>query len=844
MLDDLRRFSTDAFPEDLRPAAWAEVMAKVLMAPAAPAYDAPPLAGYVSARSSALESVFARLSSSPQVWLPHPGNTRRGGHTVLMLALLEGSGLVVEGQESVALAAGGIVLLDPARPWRVELNTDFRAVVIRLESASFVLRLVRTSGQDLNTISPKTGVGAVCLNLVRSIADELDQLGRHELLPIEATLMELLVTCLSHVDDEDAQAAAAPDDSTSVQLGHLRRVCRTVEARLGDAELTLEAVAALEGLSPRYIQKLFKAASASFGEYLKARRLERCRLDLANRALAHFTIAELCFRWGFGDAANFSRAFTARFGLSPKAYRAAPPADVAAGPTQRGAPAAGVTTTTSTRAAAAADTPEARRRQFEAVLTDHERYALALALAPKRAVPHAAEAVLPEALPGAEHAPEYYYIPVSDQTVHWGYLSRTLKPVISVRSGDVVTIETLTQHASDDRERMIDGDPGAESVFHWTATRKAVVRRGAGPMDASVFGRGAGEGFGVHICTGPVHVRGAEPGDVLEVRILDIRARPSCHPQHRGKLFGSNAAAWWGYQYHDLLTEPKKREVVTLYELQTDVAEPYAKAVYSFRWTPQTDPDGVRHETIDYPGVPVDPASVDKLYGVLAKARVPIRPHFGLLAVAPKESGLIDSVPPGYFGGNLDNWRAGKGARLFLPVSVEGALFSVGDPHASQGDGEVCGTAIECSLTGSFQLVLHKRAQIADGFLADLNHPFLDAEDAWVVQGFSFANHLAELGPQAQTQVYQKSSLDLAMRDAFRKARRYLMQAHGLDEDEALSLMSVAVDFGVTQVADGNWGVHAVIRKAIFPPQAEGEGSGTAPAPSSAPPQPLRNRKL
>jgi len=348
----------------------------------------------------------------------------------------------------------------------------------------------------------------------------------------------------------------------------------------------------------------------------------------------------------------------------------------------------------------------------------------------------------------------------------------------------------------------------------------------------------------VHICTGPVHVRGAEPGDVLEVRILDIRARPSCHPQHRGKLFGSNAAAWWGYQYHDLLTEPKKREVVTLYELQTDVAEPYAKAVYSFRWTPQTDPDGVRHETIDYPGVPVDPASVDKRYGVLAKARVPIRPHFGLLAVAPKESGLIDSVPPGYFGGNLDNWRAGKGARLFLPVSVEGALFSVGDPHASQGDGEVCGTAIECSLTGSFQLVLHKRAQIADDFLADLNHPFLDAEDAWVVQGFSFANHLAELGAQAQTQVYQKSSLDLAMRDAFRKARRYLMQAHGLDEDEALSLMSVAVDFGVTQVADGNWGVHAVIRKAIFPPQAEGDGAGAAPASSTLPAQPLRNRKL
>ena len=73
---------------------------------------------------------------------------------------------------------------------------------------------------------------------------------------------------------------------------------------------------------------------------------------------------------------------------------------------------------------------------------------------------------------------------------------------------------------------MIKGDPGAESVFLWTKDQKNVNRRGAGPMDASIHGRGAGEGFGVHICTGPVYVRGAEPGDVLEVRILDVRPRP------------------------------------------------------------------------------------------------------------------------------------------------------------------------------------------------------------------------------------------------------------------------------------------------------------------------------
>jgi hypothetical protein len=96
----------------------------------------------------------------------------------------------------------------------------------------------------------------------------------------------------------------------------------------------------------------------------------------------------------------------------------------------------------------------------------------------------------------------HFYVPATDKTVHWGYFSKNLKPLVEVESGDFVTIETLTHHANDDAERMVKGDPGAESVFYWDKTRKGVNRRGAGPMDASLFGRGAGEGLGVHICTG------------------------------------------------------------------------------------------------------------------------------------------------------------------------------------------------------------------------------------------------------------------------------------------------------------------------------------------------------
>ena len=409
-----------------------------------------------------------------------------------------------------------------------------------------------------------------------------------------------------------------------------------------------------------------------------------------------------------------------------------------------------------------------------------------------------------------------HHIAASERTVHWGYWSRLLAPVLEVDSGDLVTIETLTHHANDDAARMIEGDPGAERVYRWDRVGKAVDRRGAGPMAPTLFGRGAGEGLGVHICTGPVAVRGAMPGDVLEVRIVDVAFRPSANPRYPGRAFGSNAAAWWGFHYEDLLEKPKPREVITIYEIDTTGARSWAEAVYSYRWTPQTDPHGVVHRIIDYPGVPVDHGTVEERHGVLRGVRVPVRPHFGVIGLAPGEADYVNTIPPHWVGGNIDDWRIGKGATMYYPVAVPGALLSAGDPHASQGDSELCGTAIECSLTGTFQLVLHEQGRLAGTPLAGLDYPLLETATEWVIHGFSFPRFLTDLGPDAQQSVFTRSSVDLAMRDAFRKARRFLMTARGLSEDEAISLLSVGVDFGVTQVVDGNWGVHALIKKSLF----------------------------
>lgn len=413
-------------------------------------------------------------------------------------------------------------------------------------------------------------------------------------------------------------------------------------------------------------------------------------------------------------------------------------------------------------------------------------------------------------------ARKHHYVPANKDTIHWGFFSKDLAPQVELESGDFVTMEAVTHHAYDDYERMIKDDPGVEDIFHWDSETKNVDRRGAGPMDASIMGRGAGEGFGVHVCTGPVYIKDAEPGDVLEVRILDAKPRPSANPEFAGKAFGSNAAAWWGFHYQDLIESPKPREVITIYEIDALAHRSWAKAVYNYRWTPQTDPFGVRHETIDYPGVPVDHSTISKNYEVLKNARIPIRPHFGVMGVAPREADMVDSVPPGYFGGNIDNWRIGKGATVYYPIAVNGGLFSVGDPHASQGDSELCGTAIECSMTGTFQLILHKRGDLEGTKLEELEYPLLETAEDWVVHGFSYANYLDTLGADAQSEIYERSSIDKAMRDAFHKMRHFLMTTQGLSEDEAISLMTVGCDFGITQVVDGNWGVHGILKKSIF----------------------------
>ena len=783
----LEQFTTDSYPVHQRPLAWREALQSHRLRPEmAPAAE--PLYGTVTARRTGRGVEMARITSSPQTI------QRLGAEAdAVWLALhMGGDAALHHGRETVELAPGDIVFGPAHAQADLDFRSNFRQFIVSMPHASLKTRLPGGHAFALGHLSGSTGLGRMFAGTLTALADAFDTLSDEHIAPVESALSEFIATSMAVRRD-----CAAPGIN-STRAATLRRLCQYVDANLSDPSLAVAGVAAHEHLSERLVQKLFEDLGQTFTAYVRQSRLEHCRADLANRQYGHLSISDICFRWGFNDPAHFSHCFRTRYAMSPRQYRQQ--ANEASQQSlrkriKRGWPSGYFEPPVEDPAASVADTATGGMNPACVDMISD-------------AVPTLTEACL--------GAGRHHHLPANAQTIHWGYFSRSITPVLRIDSGDIVTIETLTQHAYDDHERMIKGDSGAESVFDWTTEHKAVDRRGAGPTDASIYGRGSGEGFGVHICTGPIFVKDAQPGDVLEVRILDLAPRLAANARYEGRAFGSNAAAWWGFHYDDLIEEPKQREVVTIYEVDCSQGQHCAHAVYNFRWTPQRDPDGVLHPTIDYPGIPIDRASITENHGVLEGITIPVRPHFGVIAVAPAETGLVDSIPPSCFGGNLDNWRIAKGATLYLRVGVDGALLSVGDPHASQGDSELCGTAIECSLTGVFQIVLHKAANLRDEPFADIDYPLVETPDEWVIHGFSHPDYLKEFGNKARSAIYEKSSLDPAMRDAFRKTRRFLMTAMGLTEDEAISLMSVAVDFGVTQVVDGNWGVHAVIRKSMF----------------------------
>jgi len=309
----------------------------------------------------------------------------------------------------------------------------------------------------------------------------------------------------------------------------------------------------------------------------------------------------------------------------------------------------------------------------------------------------------------------HHHLKASPQNCHWGYFDATRAPVLTVASGDKVTIETVS------------GQPSQlpSSGFHVPPELKEI--HAANP----------GDKIGPHILTGPVAVKGARRGQVLEVRILDIELRQD-----------------WGYN--------------------------------AIRPLAGTLPDDFHDMRLLH--IPLDAKrNVGRLPWGL---ELPLAPFYGIMAVAPPRAwGRITSIVPRAHGGNLDNKELKAGATLFLPVFEEGGLFSCGDGHGVQGDGEVCVTAIETALKGTFELILRD----------DLSFTYPRAETP---------THYMTMG--------MDPDLDQCVVMALRDMIRLICEKTNLCNEDAYTLCSLAADLRVTQTVNGSKGIHVMLEKSLL----------------------------
>jgi len=250
----------------------------------------------------------------------------------------------------------------------------------------------------------------------------------------------------------------------------------------------------------------------------------------------------------------------------------------------------------------------------------------------------------------------------------------------------------------------------------------------------------------IHALTGPIFVDGAAPGDVLQIDVLDVA--------HKG----------WGWS----------SVVSGLGFLKERFAEPYL-----FHW----QLDGEASQS-------------------LAPAIVPLRPFCGVMGVAPAEDGEFRTRPPGRFGGNMDVRELCSGATLYLPVLNSGALFSAGDAHAAQGDGEVCINGIECPADVTLRFHVHKNRPLAGPIVETSSPRKQDAEadeGSWIV-------------------VESATDAAVAARAATSRMIDLLVERWAFSEVHAYLLCSVAMNLRLSQVVnEPMFTVSAAVPKKILP---------------------------
>lgn len=330
-----------------------------------------------------------------------------------------------------------------------------------------------------------------------------------------------------------------------------------------------------------------------------------------------------------------------------------------------------------------------------------------------------------------------YEVKSTPDHIIWGELFKPdSEPILTVPSGARIRMETISHEGI-----LPDQGDTVEFLATGGITQDQIL-----PDQLAVKSEATKTGPGPHVITGPIYVEGAEPGDILEIKTvsIDYRAPYGVVSNRHGK--GSLPG-----------------------EYPENDAPIYTKVI----------PIDAEREV-----------GIFKPSNGLPNLEIPLMPFMGLMGVVPADvEQAVNSVPPGIYGGNVDIKLLGEGSSLYLPVQVPGALFYAGDPHCAQGNGEVALTAIECSLTPTFELIVHKDMA--------LEGPMGETEDAWIAVGLD-------------------QDLDEAMKKSVREYLRIMNEEYGLTKPDALLYGSAAIDFEVSQVVDIVKGIHGVIPKSAF----------------------------
>jgi AraC-like DNA-binding protein len=230
---------------------------------------------------------------------------------------VRGHTVFAQGDREAALAPGDFTLMDLSRPCRLaDLEDEHEVLAVKFPHAALGLRHDELTRLTAVPISGRDGLGAPISSLARQMAHRLEDYGPTEGARLAAALMDLLVVALA--ERLDRLPALAPATRRRALLASVQ--CYT-EQRLGDPALSPGALAAAHHISLRHLYRLFDAQPMGVAGWIRQRRLERCRRDLLDPAFAHWPVSAIAARWGLMDAAHFSRAFRAEYGLPPAEYR-------------------------------------------------------------------------------------------------------------------------------------------------------------------------------------------------------------------------------------------------------------------------------------------------------------------------------------------------------------------------------------------------------------------------------------------------------------------------------------------------------------------------------------------